>query len=81
MLSVARESLALSRKNARLSENGLKAETVTVVKHAETFAALKKAEMEELRAALEYRLGLAELGRIRGVLVASQYGMARWNSN
>jgi multidrug efflux pump subunit AcrB len=71
MLDVARESLALSRENARLSENGLIAETVTTAKHAETVAALKKAEMEELRASLEYRLGLAELGRIRGVLAAS----------
>jgi multidrug efflux pump subunit AcrB/outer membrane protein TolC len=72
MMDVAREALALCRENARLSENGLKAGTVTVAKHAETVAALKKAEMDELQASLEYRLARADLDRIRGVLAANR---------
>jgi outer membrane protein TolC len=68
MVDVAREALSLSRENARLSENGFNAGTVTAAKHAETVAALKKAEMEELQASLQYRLALAELDRISGVL-------------
>ncbi|MDR3581422.1 MAG: efflux RND transporter permease subunit [Oryzomonas sp.] len=72
MMDVAREALALCRENARLSENGLKAGTVTAAKHAETVAALKKAEMDELQASLEYRLAGADLDRIRGVLASSR---------
>jgi multidrug efflux pump subunit AcrB/outer membrane protein TolC len=72
MVEVAREALSLRRENARLSENGLKAGTVTAAKHAETVAALKKAEMEELQASLEYRLARAELDRFRGVLASSR---------
>ena len=71
-VSVAREALSLRRENARLSENRLKAGTVTAAGHAETVAALKKAEMEELQAALEYRLAQAELDRLRGVLAANR---------
>jgi outer membrane protein TolC len=72
MVDVARETLSLCRENARLSENGLKAGTVTAAKHAETTAALKKAEMGELQATLEFRLSGAELDRIRGVLAANR---------
>ena len=72
MMDVAREALALYRENARLSENGLKAGTVTAAKHAETVAALKKAEMDELQSALEYRLSGDDLERIRGVLAANR---------
>jgi multidrug efflux pump subunit AcrB/outer membrane protein TolC len=72
MMDVAREALALCRENARLSENGLKAGTVTAAKHAETIAALRKAEMDELQASLEYRLAGADLDRIRGVLAANR---------
>jgi outer membrane protein TolC len=72
MVDVARESLSLCRENARLSENGIKAGTVTTAKHAEAVAALRKAEMEELQAALQYRLAGAELDRIRGVLASSR---------
>ncbi|MDZ4183563.1 MAG: efflux RND transporter permease subunit [Desulfuromonadales bacterium] len=68
MMDVAGEALSLSRENARLSENGLKAGTVTAAKHAEAVAALKRAEMGNLQASLEYRLAGAELDRIRGVL-------------
>ena len=72
MVDVAREALSLRQENARLSENGLKAGTVTASKHAETVAALRKAEMGELQASLEYRLARDELDRIRGVLASSR---------
>jgi multidrug efflux pump subunit AcrB/outer membrane protein TolC len=72
MVDVAREALSLSKENARLSENGLKAGTVTAAKHAEAVAALRKAEMRELQASLEYRLARAELDRIRGVLASNR---------
>jgi multidrug efflux pump subunit AcrB/outer membrane protein TolC len=72
MVDVAREALSLSRENARLNENHLKAGTITAAKHAETVASLKKSEMEELRASLEYRLVQAELDRIRGVLASNR---------
>ena len=68
MVEVAREALSLCRENARLSENGLNAGTVTAAKHAETVAALRKAEMGELQASLEYRLADSELKRITGEL-------------
>jgi len=72
MVDVAREALSLCQENARLSENGLKAGTVTAAKHAETVAALRKAEMGELQASLEYRLARDEVDRIRGVLASSR---------
>jgi outer membrane protein TolC len=72
MVDVAREALFLCRENVRLSENRLQAGTVTTAKHAETVAALKKAEMEELQASLQYRLAGSELDRIRGALAASR---------
>lgn len=68
MVDVAREALALSRENARISEDGTRAGTVTAAKHAETVAALKKAEANQLQASLQYQLALAELDRIQGVL-------------
>ncbi|GFE56212.1 efflux RND transporter permease subunit [Geobacter sp. AOG1] len=70
MVEVANEALSLSKENARLSENGIKAGTVTTAKHAEAVAALRKAEMEELQASLEYRLARAELDRITGMLAS-----------
>lgn len=72
MVDVAREALSLSKENARLSENGIKAGTVTTAKHAEAVAALRKAEMDELQASLQYRLAGDELDRIRGVLASSR---------
>jgi multidrug efflux pump subunit AcrB/outer membrane protein TolC len=72
MVDVAREALSLYRENVRLSENRLKAGTETAAKHAEAFAALRKAEMEEVQASLEYRLARAELDRIKGVLASSR---------
>ena len=61
MMDVARESLSLCRENTRLSENSLKVGAVTTAKYAETLATLKKAEMQDLAASLDYRLTLAEL--------------------
>jgi outer membrane protein TolC len=72
MVDVTREALSLSKENARLSENGLKAGMVTAAKHAESVAALKRAEMGELQASLEYRLVGADLDRIRGVLAGAK---------
>ena len=74
MVDVAREALSLTRENARLSADRLKSGTVTAAKHAEAVAALKKAEMEELQASLEYRLAFDELDRIIGVLAPSRQG-------
>lgn len=72
MVDVAREALSLSRENARLSENGISAGTVTIAKHTEAVAALKRAEMDELQASLQYRLVQSELDRIRGVLASNR---------
>ncbi len=72
MMDVASEALALRRENVRLSENGVKAGTVTAAKHAESVAALKKAEMDELQASLQYRLAGDELDRIKGTLASSR---------
>ena len=72
MVDVAREALSLCRENMRLSENGLKAGTVTAAKHAETVAALKKADMDDLQASLQYRLAGADLQRITGELSAGR---------
>ena len=71
MMDVSSEALSLCRENARLSENRLKAGTVTAAKHAETVAELKKAEMEALQTSLEYRLALAELDKTIGSLASS----------
>jgi outer membrane protein TolC len=72
MVDVTREVLSMCQENARLSQNGFKAGTVTAAKHAETVAALRKAEMGELQASLEYRLARDEVDRIRGVLASSR---------
>jgi len=71
MMDVAREELLLCRENVRLSDNRLRAGTVTVAKHAEAVAALKKAEMVELQASLEYRLVKSEIEKTIGVLAQS----------
>lgn len=72
MVEVAREALALSRENERLSENRVKAGTVSAAKHSEAVAAMKKAEMEELQASLDYRLSRIELDRITGTLASGR---------
>ncbi len=71
MIGVAQEVLALRRENARLDEKQFKAGTVNAAKHAETIAALKKAEVEDLKASLQYRLTLTELDQISGVLASN----------
>jgi len=70
MVEVAREAVALSRENMRLSENRVKAGAVTDARQSEAAAAMKKAEMEELQASLEYRLTRMELDRITGTLAS-----------
>ena len=70
MMEAAREALFYDTENARLSGNGLKVGTVTLARHAESVAALRKAEMMDLQASLAYRLAAAELDQIRGVLAA-----------
>jgi multidrug efflux pump subunit AcrB/outer membrane protein TolC len=70
MMEAAREALFYDTENARLSGNGLKVGTVTLASHAESVAALRKAEMMDLQASLAYRLAAAELDQIRGVLAA-----------
>jgi outer membrane protein TolC len=72
MVDVTRELLLLCKENERLSRDRLKAGTVTTAKHAETVAALKKAEMEELQASLEYRLAQAEIYKTIGLLAPSK---------
>lgn len=69
LLEVAGEALKLQRENQRLSADRVKAGTTTRLRHAEAVAAVEKAELEELQAALGYRLALAELDRIAGSLV------------
>ena len=72
MMDVTRETLLLWKENERLSGDRLKAGTVTTAKHADTVAALKKAEMEALQATLEYRLAQTELNKTIGLLTPSQ---------
>ena len=66
MLDVATETLKLQRENQRLTADRVKAGTATSVRLAEAVAAVRKAELDELRTALGYRLALAELNRISG---------------
>jgi outer membrane protein TolC len=68
VVDAAREALAMSQEDARLSENRLAAGTVTAARHAETVAALKRAEVDRLQAELGYRLTRAELERLKGGL-------------
>jgi multidrug efflux pump subunit AcrB/outer membrane protein TolC len=72
MLDVAHEALLLRKENERLSQNGLEAGNVTAAKHAESVAELKKAEMEELQASLQYRLAQAALDKTIGLLAPPQ---------
>lgn len=72
MVEVTREALALRKENVRISGNGVKAGTITTAKYAETVAAQKKAEMDELQASLGYRLAQDELERITGTLATNR---------
>jgi outer membrane protein len=66
MVDIAREALKLQRENQRLSANQLKAGATTSARYAESIAAVRKAELEELQATLGYHLAQAELDRIVG---------------
>jgi len=66
IVDAASEAVALQKENQRLSDNRTKAETIKKSQYAESVAAVKKAEWEELQAMLEYRLAQAELDRIAG---------------
>jgi len=66
MVEVAHEVVTLRKERLRLSVDQIKASTTGYAKHAETVAALRKAESEELQAVLNYELARAELNRIAG---------------
>ena len=66
MIDVTTEALSLHRENQRLSTNRLDAGSITEARYAESVAAVKKAEMDNLQAVLGYRLALAELDRLSG---------------
>jgi multidrug efflux pump subunit AcrB/outer membrane protein TolC len=66
LMDVAGEALKLQRENQRLSADRVKAGTTTSLRHAESVAAVRKAESDELQAVLGYRLARAELDRIAG---------------
>lgn len=66
MIDVAREALALRLETERLSANQFKAGTTTGAKFAESSAAVKKAELDELQSLLSYQLAQAELDQIVG---------------
>jgi multidrug efflux pump subunit AcrB/outer membrane protein TolC len=68
MVDVAREALNLQKENQRLNSNRVKSGTLTDVRYTESVAAVRKAEMDELQAALGYRLALMDLDRISGGL-------------
>ena len=55
-----RGAFALQGKCA-ISASNLRVDSVTTAKNAETLPTLKKAEMQDLAASLDYRLALAEL--------------------
>jgi multidrug efflux pump subunit AcrB/outer membrane protein TolC len=66
MVEVAREAVTLQKENERLNADRMKAGVIEQAQYAESVAAVKKAEWEELRANLGYRLARAELDRIAG---------------
>ncbi|WDT70690.1 MAG: efflux RND transporter permease subunit [Candidatus Manganitrophus sp.] len=66
MIDAAREALKLNRENQRLSADRLKAATTTNAQYAESVAAVRKAELDELQATLEYCLNKADLDRVSG---------------
>ncbi|MRR07225.1 MAG: hypothetical protein EG828_09820, partial [Deltaproteobacteria bacterium] len=71
LLDVAAETLKLQRENQRLTADRVKAGTSTSARLAESVAAVRKAELDELQAGLGYRLALAELNRISGAFARS----------
>jgi outer membrane protein TolC len=67
MVDVAREALAVRREAERISGNQIKAGVTSDAKNAETVAATRNAEADELQARLAYELALAEIARIAGL--------------
>jgi multidrug efflux pump subunit AcrB/outer membrane protein TolC len=66
MMDAAREALKLNKENQRLTADRLKAATATSARYAESVAAVRKAELDERQATLEYCLDKADLDRISG---------------
>ena len=66
IVEVAGEAVVLQKENQRLSAKSMEAGVIKKAQYAESVAAVKKAEWEELQANLGYRLALAELDRIAG---------------
>ena len=71
IVEAASETVVLQKENQRLSAKRMEAGVIRKAQYAESVAAVKKAEWEELQAHLGYRLVLAELDRITGRLHAS----------
>jgi multidrug efflux pump subunit AcrB/outer membrane protein TolC len=63
---VASEAVMLQKENQRLSANRMEDGVIKKAQYAESVAAVKKAEWEELQANLGYRLARAELDRLVG---------------
>jgi outer membrane protein TolC len=66
MVDVAREALALRQEGGRISADQLKAGLTSDARYADTVAATRGAEVDELGARLAYQLALAEIARIAG---------------
>jgi multidrug efflux pump subunit AcrB len=66
MMDVAREAFSLQQERLRLVSDQLKASTISEAKYSEAVATVKKAEADDLKARLDYKLAIAELDRIAG---------------
>ncbi len=66
LVEVASEAVVLQKENERLSTNSMEAGVIKKAQYAESVAAVKKAEWEELQANLGYRFARAELDRLVG---------------
>ena len=66
IVEAASEAVVLQKENQRLSAERMEAGVIKKAQYAESVAAVKRAEWEELQANLGYRLVLAELDRIAG---------------
>jgi outer membrane protein TolC len=66
LADVAGEAVELQRENQRLSARRMEAGVIKKAQYAESVAAVKKAEWEDLQVNLGYRLAQAELDRIAG---------------
>jgi multidrug efflux pump subunit AcrB/outer membrane protein TolC len=71
IVEAASEAVVLQQENQRLSAERMEAGVIKKAQYAESVAAVKRAQWEELQANLGYRLTLAELDRIAGRLHSS----------